>query len=193
MNACDAYIVEVLGMIAHGFCSHQSLFRNGNVRGSGGRNENLALAVLSLVFLNQNHAGVRIEDCLTLQFFDRTENFTVGTRNQDVVLMGEHALNDSQNLTNRFAPPKDYFGESLPKWAMMVNSRKTHVFKRQMLQLLQAIVDRKRTFFDSRENFSDFVFCHEPVIRVTSGLLGTSARPSWRFCLKLVQLKLVQH
>ncbi len=81
----------------------------------------------------------RVELGALVKRLDQLVQFLVAPRDQNVVLVAQHALHDAHNVLGRLAARKDDFRKSLAQRAVVVDARIADIFKRKIAQAVNGV------------------------------------------------------
>jgi len=94
---------------------------------------------------------------------DGAIDLIVSPRDQNVVLSfagSEHATNNCGDLSRCFSARENHFGKTLAQRPMMIDFREAEIFRRQMTQPLDCILDRNSACLQPFEQPPDIPFFH---------------------------------
>src|SRR2546426_406749 len=101
--------------------------------------------------------------CFSADSPDGTIDALVSTSDQDVVLRifwPDHAASNRGHLFWCLTAPENHFGKALAQRAVMIDFREAEIFRRQVPQPLDCVIDRKSARLQSLEQPPDVPLVH---------------------------------
>jgi hypothetical protein len=143
MNSSNAYIIEMLYIVAHDLSGHERLLGDGNITRTGRNDGDNAFAVFLSIAPKDDGSRKLAIFCFRDRLLYRGKLIWSGSRGQKIAAVARKAREDLRHVRRSLPLSKHDLGDAHPKHPMVIHFSEAQVFEGKMTQARDSIVWRQ--------------------------------------------------